>query len=168
MAMLFSMGCTKEFKLEDPDVEIFVDQLKKGTYNCVEKGENGEELWLLMPKFTGDHISHLLDFSNDTTHIHEFPINPISSRRPFPEGRDYFILGECLLWTVEGIRNGYGFGSLDPFLIDTTKAFSERYKGLTGAEILVVRNLYTQWWNDFKNGDWKNKNPLDQTSYRWF
>jgi len=129
-ALIFlCFGCEKgKFDIDNPVVSVFVKQLKNGTYDCYEKGEDGENLWLLMPKFTRSHIQSLIDFSKDTTHITDFPINPISSRRPFPEGREYFILGERLLWTVEGIRNGYGFGSLDPFLIDTALAESERYK----------------------------------------
>ena len=167
--VLLCFGCEKDkFDIDNPDVEIFVRQLKNGTYDCYEKGETGENLWLLMPKFTRSHIQSLIEFSKDTTHITDFPINPISSRRPYPEGREYFILGECLLWTVEGIRNGYGYGSLDPFLIDTVLAESERDKGLNGDEILIVRDIYKNWWDNFKDSDWKNKNPLQGTSYIWF
>lgn len=144
--ILLCFGCEKEkFDIDNPDVSVFVKQLKYGTYDCYEKGENDENLWLQMPKFTSNHIASLIEFANDTSDITDFPINPISSRRPFPEGKEYFILGECLLWTVEGIRNGYGYGSLDPFLIDTGLAESERYKGLNGDEILIVRVLYNQW-----------------------
>jgi hypothetical protein len=167
--MLLIFGCAKEkFDLHNPDVETFVNQLKRGKYNYYEKGDNGENLWLMMPEFTQNHIQSLIDFSKDTSRIMEFPINPVSSRMPFPEGREYFILGECLLWTVEGIRNGMGYGSLDPFLIDTAKDESERYKGLKSSEILIVRDIYQEWWNNFKYEDWKNKNPLEGSSYRWF
>ena len=163
------VGCEKDkFDIDNPDVEIFVKQLKNGTYDCYEKGETGENLWLLMPKFTPNHISSLIEFAKDTTHISDFPINPISSRRPFPEGREYFILGECLLWTVEGIRNGYRYGSLDPFLIDTALAESIRYKGLKSDEILIVREIYKDWWDNYKDSNWKDNNPLADTSYRWF
>ena len=167
--LFLAIGCGKDnFDLNDPDVEIFVNQLKSGKYEKYEKGNEGENLWLLMPNFSENHIQSLISFSKDTTHIVAFPINPISSRRPFPGGREYFILGECLLWTVEGIRNGAGYGSLDPFLIDTTKNESERYKGLNGNEILIVRDFYKDWWNNLKDKDWENKNPLEGTSYRWF
>jgi hypothetical protein len=163
------IGCKKDdFDLNDPDVEIFVNQLKSGKYDKYEKGNNDENLWLLMPNFSQNHIQSLINFSNDTSHIMAFPVNPLSSRRPFPGGREYFILGECLLWTVEGIRNGSGYGSLDPFLIDTTKNESERYKGLNGNEILIVRDFYKEWWINFKDKDWENKNPLEGSSYRWF
>lgn len=161
------LSCEKDkFDLNNPNVEQFVQQLKNGTYIQYEKGENGENLWLLMPKFTKNHIQSLIDFSKDTSHINNFPINPISSRTPFPNDRDYFILGECLLWTVEGIRNGNGFGSLDPYLIDITSG--EVHKGLKGSGILIVRDSFQVWWSNFKDSDWKEKNPLDGTPYRWF
>ena len=114
--ILLCIGCEKDkFDIDDPDVAVFVNKLKSGTYDYYERGETGENLWLLMPEFTPDHISSLIDFAYDTTHISDFPVNPVSSRRPYPEGREYFILGECLLWTVEGVRNGNRYGSLDPF-----------------------------------------------------
>jgi hypothetical protein len=163
------IGCEKErFDIDNPNVAVFVKQLKNGTYDCYEKGESGENLWLLMPEFTPNHISSLIKFAKDTSHIDDFPINPISSRRPYPEGREYFILGECLLWTVEGIRNSYGYGSLDPFIIDTGLSERERYKGLSSTEILIVWELYNQWWLDYKFNEWQDKNPLEGTSFRWF
>jgi len=169
LAAAIIIGCEKDkFDIDNPKVEIFVKQLKNGTYDCYEKGENSENLWLLMPKFTPNHISSLIEFAKDTTHISDFPINPISSRRPYPEGREYFILGECLLWTVEGIRNGYGYGSLDPFLINTALTESVRYRGLNGDEILIVRDIYKGWWDNFKDNNRMDNNPLEDTSYRWF
>ena len=162
-------GCSKDkFNIEKPDVDVFVRQLKSGTYNCWEKGAKGENLWLQMPAFNPDHISALLELAIDTSHIYEFPINPISSRRPFPEGREYFILSECLLWIVEGIRNGSGYGSLDPFLINTALIESERFKGLKCNDILIVRDIYKEWWDSLKDDDLQYKNPLESTSYRWF
>jgi hypothetical protein len=161
------LSCEKDkFDINNPNVEQFVQQLKNGTYIQYENGENGENLWLLMPIFTKNHIQSLIDFSKDTSHINNFPINPISSRTPFPTDRNYFILGECLLWTVEGIRNGNGFGSLDPYLIDITSG--EDHKGLKGSGILIVRDLFQVWWDNFRDNDWTGKNPLDGTPYRWF
>jgi hypothetical protein len=160
-------GCKKdEFDPDHPNVVAFVQQIKNGTYNCYEKNDKGQKLWPVMPEFTKDHIQSLLTFANDTSHIAIFPTNPMSSRKPFPVGREYFILGECLLWTVEGIRNGNGYGSLDPFLIDSSKAVPTT--GLNGKEILLVRNLYQEWWNDNKNQNWRNTDPLDGKPYRWF
>jgi hypothetical protein len=169
LLLLFCIGCEKNnLDLSNPDVAIFVKQLKQGTYDYYEKGEDGENLWLLMPGFRPDHISSLIEFAKDTTHITDFPVNPMSSRSPYPEGRDYFILGECLLWTVEGIRNDHGYGSLDPYLINTSLAESVRFKGLKGDGILIVRDIYKSWWDNFKESNWKDKNPLEGTFYRWF
>jgi hypothetical protein len=119
-----------------------------------------------MPNFVKHHIQSLIDFSIDTSHINDFPVNPISSRTPFPNDRQYFILGECLLWTVEGIRNGTGYGSLDPYLFDTTSI--ENPKGLKGYQLLVVRSYYKDWWSNFNGKDWKENNPLEGSPYRWF
>ncbi|MFP4366336.1 MAG: DUF4943 family protein [Bacteroidales bacterium] len=167
--VLFSISCEKDnFDINNPDVEKFVNQIKTGTYSQYEKGENGENLWLIMPDFTDKHIQSLIDFSCDTSHITAYPFNPLSSRTPFPYGRDYCYLGECLLWTVEGIRNGSGYGSLDPYLIDTALIESQRYKGLKGVDIFVVRDIYNGWWTDFKDNNWMTKNPLEKTSYIWF
>ena len=164
---ILCIGCEKdEWDLNNPEVEKFVQQLKNGTYDYYEKGENGEDLWLIMPNFVKHHIQSLIDFSIDTSHINDFPVNPISSRTPFPNDRQYFILGECLLWTVEGIRNGKGYGSLDPYLIDTT--LIENPKGLKGYQLLVVRSYYKDWWSNFNDKDWKEKNPLEGSPYRWF
>lgn len=165
----FCIACEKdEFDLANPDVEEFVQQIKDGTYDSYVKGEDGENLWLQMPGFSENHIQSLIDFSDDTSQITSFPINPLSSRTPFPVGRAYSILGECLLWTVEGIRNDFGYGSLDPYLIDTALVESVRYKGLGGTEILIVKDLYDDWWTNFKDEDWKDINPLENSTYRWF
>ncbi len=159
-------SCEKsEFDLNFPNVEEFVQLLKSGTYDYYEKGENGQDLWLLMPGFTKNHISSLLETSKDTSHIKDFPINPVSSLPPYPNDRQYFILGECLLWTIEGIRNGTGYGSLVPYLIETSS--KENPKILSGAEILVVRDLYLDWWSKYTFGNWKDISPLEGSPYKW-
>lgn len=164
---LFCMNCKKdEFNPDNPDVATFVQQIKNGTYDCYQKDENVGKLWPIMPKFTKDHIQTLITLSKDLSHVDIFPINPISSRRPTPEGRAYFILGECLLWVVEGIRNGTGYGSLDPFLIDASK--NNPSEGVSGEEILIVRDLYQTWWTVYYNRNLTDKNPLEGQPYRWF
>jgi hypothetical protein len=160
-------SCEKiRFDPAHPDVGKFVGQLKNGTYNTFEKGENGENLWLKMPEFTEKHIRSLIDYSADTSHINAFPVNPISSRMPYPNGRNYFILGECLLWAVEGIRNGTGYGSLDPYLTDTAHPGYDR--GVSGRDVLIVNKLYNDWWNTFQDKDWSRQNPLEKSTYSWF
>jgi len=163
---VFAISCeTGDFNLDNPDVEDFVNLIKSGKYDYYEKGEDGEDLWLLMPNFNEHHISSLLEFSLDTTHIELFPVNPISSLPPYPNDRQYQILGECLLWTIEGIRNGTGYGSLVPYLIDTSK--KEYTKSLNGEKILVVRDLYLSWWSNFKDKNWKDVGALDGLNYKW-
>jgi len=165
--ILFCFSCEKdEFDPNNPNVTTFVQQIKNGTYDFYEKDDDGKKLWLIIPKFTKDDIQTLITLSKDTSHVEIFPINPMSSRQSKPEGRDYFILGECLLWTVEGIRNGIGYGSLDPYLIDTTEEY--HYKGVSGLEVLIVRDFYQDWWNNFKDKNWKDTNPLENKLYRWF
>ncbi len=164
IGMLF-VSCKKDqFDIESPNVGVFVQMLKSETYDAYELNEKGERLWLKMPRFRQGHIASLIELSKDTTHIKSFPTNPISSRTPRPQGRDYFILGECLLWIVEALRGG---GSLDPYLIDASKEGVEKYKGVTSTEILMISDKYRQWWNSYKNGDWKGNDPLGSTSYRW-
>lgn len=165
---LFSLSCGKtEFDINNPNVETFVNEIKNGTYNYYQKGEKGENLWLLMPKFNYNHIQALIDFSYDTTHIKNFPTNPVSSRMPFPYGRQYFILGECLLRIAEELRNVNGVNALDPYLIDTLN-IDKFERGLDGVKILKVSKLYKDWWFQYKEKDWKNKNPLQGTSFQWF
>lgn len=165
--ILFFLGCKKaEFDPENPNVEAFVQKIKNGSYNCYVLNDQGGKLWPVMPKFTKDHIQSLITFAKDTSHISIFPTNPMSSRKPFPNGREYFILGECLLWTVEGIRNGNGYGSLDPYMIDFSK--DDTAMGLDGKEVLIARDLYQAWWTAFKDQNWKETDPLDGKLYRWF
>lgn len=165
--LLFCFGCEKDdFHASSPNVATFVQQIKNGTYDNYEKNDKGEKLWLIMPKFTKNDIQTLIALAEDTSHINLFPINPISSRTPTPQGRQYFILGECLLWAVEGVRNGSGYGSLDPYLIDPTK--ENHYKGLNGEEIIMIRDFYQAWWANSTDNDWKEKNPLEEKSYKWF
>ncbi|MFV0606325.1 MAG: DUF4943 family protein [Niabella sp.] len=167
--VLLLIGCNKNtFDINSPNVEQFVQQIKNGTYAQYENNDEGENLWLLMPKFTGEHIGALIAFAKDTTHIKYYPFNPISSRTPFPQGKDYCLLGECLLWTVEGIRNKSGYGSLDPILINTTLDESAQYNGLSGKEIQSVSDIYKNWWRTYKNKDWENQDPLANTSYHWY
>ncbi len=109
---LFLTSCEKDnFDIDHPNVATFVQQIKTQTYKVYEKGENGEKLWLKMPHFTEEDIPELIEFAKDTTHITKFPYNPLSSMTPFPAGRDYSILGECLLWVVEGIRRESEYAS---------------------------------------------------------
>lgn len=163
---------TNGFDVNNPDVALFVSQLKAGTYSCYRTDIYSQYLWLAMPKFTTSHIPALLEYAKDTTFIAYFPSNPASSRTPFPNGRSNFILGECLLWIVEGIRTNVAYAvypSLDPYLVDSSKSSIEKLKGLTKIEILRVRELYLSWWNQSAIIPewWLTTPPLSGTTYSW-
>lgn len=175
-----SISYITDFDINNPNVAVFVSLLKTGTYNCYERDEYGQNSWLAMPKFTATHIPALLEYAKDTTSINQFPINPASSQSPYPYDRNYFILGEGLLWIVEGIRVGattaspameipkFKFASLNPYLTEKSIATVAIYKGLTKNEILGVRELYYSWWYGSDIPEWWLRTPpLNGTTYIW-
>jgi len=152
---LMMISCQKnEFDLKNPNVDQFVDLLKSGDY--FEKA--GYEL----PDFTLKHINRLMYYLKDTTSISMFPTNPVSSKYTNPK-----ILNECLLWTIDGIRLGTKYPSLEPCLVDLS---TTGYSRLSGHELLEVSELYINWYDEY----WKNpseslktKDLLENTTYRW-
>lgn len=166
---LFCMSCEMgDFNVENPDVEKFVQQITNGTYDKYEFGENGEKLWTNMPHFKEENIPLLLGYSMDTTLIcpcHHFPINPISSIPPHrvDNGKDCMLIGEYLLWCVEGIIEGSAFPSLTPILENQNKG----HERLNGKEILEVRTLYQDWWEEYSKSGNTSKLPLEGTIYQW-
>lgn len=168
--ILFCMSCEKDdFNVDNPDMEQFVQQLKNGTYDKYELGENGEKLWTIMPNFKKEHISLLIDLAKDTSLVYpceHFPTNPVSSILPYRinDNKECIMIGEYLLWCVEGIIEGRDFASLTPILINQN--YSEE-KNLDGREILEVRRLYQDWWEEHKQTTNTDKGPLEETNYRW-
>ena len=62
-------GCSsEEMDYENPDVTVFVKQLKAGTYNM--KNEKGV---VEVPHFTEEDIPELLKYAEDLTIIPSFP-----------------------------------------------------------------------------------------------
>ena len=62
-------GCTsEEMDYENPNVSLFVKQLKAGTYNM--KNEKGV---VEVPHFTEEDIPELLKYAEDLTIITSFP-----------------------------------------------------------------------------------------------
>jgi len=164
-------GCSTNFDLENPNVKQFVLQLKNGTYNRYYLGEDGKKLWTIFPKFKLEDIPVLIEMAKDTTLVtpcSHFPINSISSIPPYRTVENGHIkgimLGEYLLWSVETIINNGEFPSLIPSLRQENNS---QDIGLTGKEILVVREKYLNWWNDYgKNGDFSVLS-LSGTGYWW-
>lgn len=168
VALFSSCDNDDELNLNNPDVGTFVNLLKKGEYPFYAKGDGGENLWLLMPKFTKEHIPELLEYAKDTTHIKSFPTNPISSKGPFAPGRDYYILGEGLLWIVQGIRSGSEYGSLVPYMVKSDQSEGIIFTSLTTSEILEVRTKYLNWWKSYNDkASSVIADPLENTKYQW-
>ncbi len=160
-------SCENKDFIKNPNVEIFIKQLKNGTYNQREKNEKGELLWLKMPEFEKKHIAKLIELAADTTHIHDFPTNPVSSIPPTPEGRDYFILGETLLWIVDGIIKEAKYPSLCPYFINTSLSDRYKYKGISAEEVLQIQAIYQKWWKTNKGKETIPNHPLENTPYKW-
>lgn len=148
------------------DVPTFVAALKDGTYKYREISDTGEVMWMNMPDFDKDDIPQLLLYAKDTTHIKEFPVNPISSRFPYHLEDGSLILSECLLWTIDGIRIGKKFPSLDPVL---TKKEGGQYRYLNGAELLKVLDAFNSWWKKVQDSDKliEEVSPLEGTAWQW-
>ena len=51
--IIFCCSCEKNnFDIDNPNVKIFVKQLKNGTYDKYAKNEKGENLWLIIVSFS--------------------------------------------------------------------------------------------------------------------
>lgn len=157
-------GCSEEqVDLYDPDVKLFVKQLKSGTYNT--KNMAGI---VQVPEFSPKHIPQLLSYMDDMTEIPSFPLPTISSQYG---GRAR--LGECMLWIVEAIRLGYP-PSLGCKLVYKD---AEDYEGiyfLTNSEVQEVVSLYRDWWEKVEKANpieamylWEIE-PLAHSNYRWW
>jgi len=168
--LLFCVSCKKDdFNLDNPDVKQFVQQLKNGTYNQFEFAENGEKVWAIMPNFTKEHITLLINFATDTSLVSpcdHFPTNPISSIPPYRinNNKECIMLGEYLLWCVDGIIAERDFASMTPVLIN--QSYGDP-KSLWGKEILEVQKIYQDWWTENNQSETTNKHPLEETNYRW-
>ncbi|MDL2256563.1 DUF4943 domain-containing protein [Parabacteroides sp. OttesenSCG-928-K15] len=159
------VSCDYSFDLNDPDVREFVFRLKNGTYECFLTSSSGERLGLQMPAFQMKDIPELLSYAEDTTRIKAFPDNPVYAISSSHLDDESYILGECLLWVVEGIRVNKLYPSRQPLLIKTVGTI--KYF-LTTDEVLEVWSLYNQWWEDHQNGDWPDIDPLEGSIYSWY
>jgi len=168
--IFFCWSCEKDdFDLYRPDIEKFVQQIKNGTYDQYKLGENGEKLWTIMPNFTKEHIPLLINFAIDTSLVcpcNHFPTNPVSSIPPYKinNNKECIMIGEYLLWCVEGIIENKGFASLTPILLNQNYSNEKR---LSGKDILEVRKIYQEWWEEYRHSENTNKLPLEGTNYIW-
>ena len=138
MCSLAFVSCRGEaFDCNDPDVELFVKQLRAGKYTAL----NSEGLGIV-PKFKFEDIGELLEYADDLTLIPSFPLATVS----YSAGGK-LRLGECILWTVETIRLGHN-ASMGCKMVHTD---ADNYEGiyfLTDEEVLDAVARYRHWWEN--------------------
>ncbi|MDP3435860.1 MAG: DUF4943 family protein [Bacteroidales bacterium] len=157
--LLMATSCQKdELNIKNPDVTQFVRILKTGNYF--------EKVGYELPNFSKKHLPELLNYLKDTTNIKEFPTHPLSSKFTTPKR-----LNECLFWTIDGIRSGNKYPSLEPCLVDTS-TYSEQsgYSRVSGKKLIDLSNLYISWYEEYIKNPTEltlKKNLFEQTSYKW-
>ncbi|KAA6311957.1 hypothetical protein EZS27_037021 [termite gut metagenome] len=164
LAIVALGSCSEEtLDYNNPDVKLFVKQLKAGTYNT--KNPLGI---VEVPLFDREDIPELLRYSGDLTKIASFPPPSISSY-----GGGEARLGECMLWIVETTRIGQ-FASLGCKLV---YADADNYEGiyfLSDEEVLEVSALYQKWWEKveapppYSSVNPYTADPLWNSNYRWW
>lgn len=161
-AVFACTGCSnEELDYDNPDVELFVKQLKAGTYNM--KNEKGV---VEVPHFAEKDIPELLKYTEDLTLIPSFPT-------VYSTNSGKIRLGECMLWVVESVRLGFpaSFGG------KMVQANAENYEAiyfLSDDEVLDAATCYRRWWEGrkFPRTTWTidpcYDEPLCGSGYRWW
>lgn len=158
------IGCSEDtLDYNNPDVKLFVKQLRAGTYNT--KNANGV---VEVPLFTSKHIPQLLMYSEDMTEIPSFPLPSISSHFG---GKAR--LGECMLWVVENIR----LGQTPSLGCKLVRSDADNYEGiyfLSNEDVLEAATLYRRWWEKVESLPVETAemywtcDPLEESGYRWW
>ena len=167
LAVLLAISCTScnegTIDYNHPDVDLFVKQLKDGSYKT-----KGPEGYVEVPRFTKEDIPELLSYSEDLTIIPSFPLPPVSV---------YFgskvLVGECMVWIVESIRLGQ-YASLGCKMV---RADALNYEGiyfLSDQEVHDAAKRYRYWWENvrYPKTEWSVApcfdDPLCGSGYRWW
>lgn len=142
---------------EEKTVNQFVNQVKENKY-----------INDTLPWFSSDAIHVLLESADNFDEITYFPVNPLSSYYPTK-----LSIGECLLWTIENIRQNYGnyhkisFPSFVPEL-KLKNDINSQY--LNDSQLNEVYNLYYNWWYNNTSKDFEEirlTDPLRDSPYAW-
>jgi hypothetical protein len=169
LLMLFSLAlswvsCSDDtLDIENPDVDLFVKQLKAGTLAV-----NEETGTVVMPQFTTDDIDALLYYAEDLSEIPSFPLAPVSY---LAGGKPR--LGECVLWVIESIRLGSN-ASLGCRMVHNDAVNYEGIYFLSDDELLDAAAYYRRWWNNEKHFgifsviEHSASEPLAGSDYRWW
>lgn len=161
-AVFACTGCSsEELDYNNPDVELFVKQLKAGTYNM--KNEKGV---VEIPHFNEKDIPELLKYTEDLTLIPSFPTVYITS-----SGK--IRLGECMLWVIESLRLGFP-ASFGGKMVQVNAENYEAIYFLSDDEVLDAAACYRRWWEGrkFPRTSWTidpcYDEPLCGSGYRWW
>jgi hypothetical protein len=150
------IGCEKQG--DNPEVEIYINQLKTNSYKAYE-----------LPAFKPADIPALLKYRNSTMTITNFPHNGISSLWA-PDCK----LGMYVLWTIESIRaveinSKYLIGrfpSQNPILaFRASRELDLVYDNKSQEE--AAKAYYEWWYSSYILVDKMNIDPLENTDYRW-
>lgn len=160
--MVSLVGCSsEEMDYNNPDVGLFVKQLKAGTYNVTnEKGV------VEVPHFTEKDIPSLLKYADDLTIIPSFP-------SVYNTNNGKIRLGECMLWVIESIRQGTPPSMGCKMVLANAENYEAIYF-LTDDEVLDAVDCYRHWWEERKlpKTRWTidpcYDEPLCGTGYRWW
>ncbi len=162
--LVLFVQCTQEESnaYKNPDVKIFVQQLKSDRYNT--EGPSGV---IELPAFKKSDISVLLFYAKDHTPLKRFPVNPAS----IADCRGY-RLSQCLLWTIEKTRRG-SYPSDAPVLVKKNSLTGETVPVTDMNEISEVWEIYNDWWtkvereSDILSVSVYHLNPLEGSIYMW-
>ena len=163
LTLIFASCHSETFDSDNPDVDLFVEQLRAGKYQPDGDGALGK-----VPNFTREDIGRLLKYADDLTLIPSFPLTAVSYS---PGGR--LRLGECILWTVETIRLGHN-ASMGCKMVHID---ADNYEGiyfLSDEEVLDAAARYRRWWESRKyprtmwTVDPCYDEPLCGSGYMWW
>jgi hypothetical protein len=159
LSALVCFACSDELVPEELSADQFVDVVK-----------NGEYREMVLPPFSAEDVSTLLEKAQPNQSIAAFAVNPISSYAPVN-----FTLTESLLWTVEAIRldknpddDQLPFASLAPKL--RRKNDQNELVFADEAELSLAYQAYQSWWNDTATTfDEKQQiYPLESLNLYWY
>ncbi len=155
-------GCSEEtMDYYNPNVEVFVKQLKAGKYNT--KNDIGV---VETPLFTEEDIPALLRYAEDLTVISSFP-------SVYTGNNGKIRLGECMLWVIESIRLGFP-ASMGCQMVHADAENYEALFFLTDEEVIDAAASYRRWWEgrQYPRTVWTidpcYDDPLCGTGYRWW
>ena len=155
-------SCSEEtLDYHNPDIELFVKQLKAGKYNT--KNEKG---LVEVPNFTEKDIPALLKYAENLDIISSFP-------SAYNGNSGKIRLGECMLWIVESIRLGFP-ASLGCKMVHANAPNYEALYFLTNEEVLDELARYRRWWEgrQYPRTTWTidpcYNEPLCGSGYRWW